>query len=97
MQGYAPTMAAAGYAIASACNVLDVEAVVIGGGLGTRLGAPFVTSVAEAMQPHLLVDGKASVKVLAAGLGDDSGALGAATEAARLLRPGGRQPTPTRR
>jgi glucokinase len=75
---------AAGAAIASVVNVLDVEAVVIGGGLGTRLGAPFVNRVAAAMQPHLFVDGEASVKVLPAGLGDYAGALGAATEAAEL-------------
>jgi glucokinase len=78
-------ISAAGFGIASACNVLDVEVVIIGGGLGTRLGAPFVRAVSAAMQPHLLVDGAEAVKVLAAGLGDDSGALGAATEAAELL------------
>jgi glucokinase len=78
-------VAAAGAGIASVCNALDVEAVVIGGGLGTRLGAPFVRSVAAAMQPHLLVDGDQAVRVLPAGLGDDAGALGAATEAAGLL------------
>jgi glucokinase len=77
---------AAGSAIASVCNVLDVEVVVIGGGLGTRLGASFVNRVAAEMQPHLFVDGDASVKVLPAGLGDYAGALGAATEAAELLR-----------
>lgn len=75
---------AAGAAIASAVNVLDVEAVVIGGGLGTRLGAPFVNRVAAEMQPHLFVDGEASVHVLPAGLGDYAGALGAATMAAEL-------------
>ena len=75
---------AAGSAIASVVNVLDVEAVVIGGGLGTRLGAPFAKRVAAAMQPHLFVDGKDSVRVLPAALGDLAGALGAATEAARL-------------
>ncbi|HEY6379682.1 MAG TPA: ROK family protein [Candidatus Dormibacteraeota bacterium] len=78
-------VAAAGAGIASVCNVLDVEAVVIGGGLGTRLGAPFVRAVAAAMQPHLLVDGDQAVRVLPASLGDDAGALGAATAAAALL------------
>lgn len=76
---------AAGIGIASACNVLDVEAVVIGGGLGTRLGAPFVRAVDASMHPHLLVDGEDAVKVVPAGLSDDSGALGAATEAAGLV------------
>ena len=35
-------VAALGAGIASAVNLLDVEAVVIGGGLGTRLGEPYV-------------------------------------------------------
>lgn len=77
-------VAAGGAGIASVVNVLDVEAVVVGGGLGTRLGAPFVRAVDAAMQPHLFVNGKDSALVLPAGLGDDSGALGAATEAAEL-------------
>jgi len=67
---------AAGPVIASAVNILDVDAVVIGGGLGTRLGQPFSRRIHRAMQPHLLHDGRASVTVLSAGLGDLSGALG---------------------
>lgn len=78
-------VAAAGCVVASACNLVDVEVVVIGGGLGSRLGAPFVQRVAAAMQPHLFVDGDAAVRVVGAELGDDAGALGAATEAAELL------------
>ncbi len=78
-------VAAAGAGVASACNLLDVEAVVIGGGLGTRLGAPFVKRVAAAMQPHLFVDGEQSVTVVPAALGDYAGALGACTQAAELL------------
>ncbi|TMC49370.1 MAG: ROK family protein [Chloroflexi bacterium] len=79
---------AAGSAIASVVNVLDVEAVVIGGGLGTRLGSRFVRRIAAAMQPHLFVDGRDSVAVLPAELGDLAGALGAATEAAELVSSG---------
>jgi glucokinase len=78
-------VAAAGAGIASVVNVLDVEAVVIGGGLGTRLGAPFANRIAAAMQPHLFVDGKDSVRVVPAELGDYAGALGAATEAAQVM------------
>ena len=37
-------------------NVLDVEAVVIGGGMGVRLGDPYVRRIREAMMPHLFVD-----------------------------------------
>ncbi len=49
-------VAALGAGIASAVNLLDVEAVVIGGGLGTRLGEPYVERIAKAMKPHLFVD-----------------------------------------
>jgi glucokinase len=66
-----------GTGIASAINLLDVEAVVIGGGLGTRLGAAYADRIAEAMVPHLKVPDRPP-KVLGAALGEYSGALGAA-------------------
>jgi glucokinase len=68
---------ALGAGIASAVNLLDVEAVVIGGGLGTRLGDPYVERIKAAMQPHLFVDSRPPAVHLAA-LGDLGGALGAA-------------------
>ncbi len=68
---------ALGAGIASAINLLDVEAVVIGGGLGVRFGAPMVARIAEAMQPHLFNDSRPP-DVHVAGLGDLGGALGAA-------------------
>ena len=70
-------VAALGAGIASAVNLLDVEAVVIGGGLGTRLGDPYVERIRTAMHPHLFVDTRPPAVHLAA-LGDLSGALGAA-------------------
>ena len=47
---------ALGAGVASAVNLLDPEAVVIGGGLGIRLGEPWVERIREAMMPHLFVD-----------------------------------------
>ena len=73
---------AAGPVLASAVNVLDVDAVLIGGGLGSRLGQPFARRIHRTMQPHLLHDGRESVPVILAGLGDLSGALGGAVLAA---------------
>ena len=67
---------ALGAGIASAMNLLDVEAVVVGGGLGTRLGEPYVERIASAMQPHLFVDDRPPA-MLAAALGDLGGAIGA--------------------
>ena len=68
---------ALGAGVASAVNVLDVEAVIIGGGLGTRLGEPYAKKIAHAMQPHLFVDDRPPV-VKVAELGDLGGAIGAA-------------------
>jgi glucokinase len=67
---------ALGAGIGSAVNLLDVEAVVIGGGLGVRFGQPYADRIAEAMQPHLFNDQRPpAVKVAA--LGDLGGAIGA--------------------
>lgn len=70
-------VAALGVALASAQNLLDVEAIIIGGGLGDRLGEPFVARVAEAMTPHLFVPERPPT-VLPTELKDLSGAVGAA-------------------
>jgi glucokinase len=72
---------ALGAAIASAINLLDLEAVIIGGGLGVRLGQPYVERIEAAMRPHLFVD-KRPPAVHLAELGDLGGALGASLLAA---------------
>jgi glucokinase len=68
---------ALGAGVGSAVNLLDVETVVIGGGLGTRLGEPYVERIREAMQPHLFVSERPP-DVRGAALGDPGGAIGAA-------------------
>jgi glucokinase len=68
---------ALGAGIASAVNVLDVEGVIIGGGLGIRLGHPYARQIAQAMQPHLFADSRPP-HVHVAALGDLGGAIGAA-------------------
>jgi glucokinase len=68
---------ALGAGIASAQNLIDVEGVIIGGGLGVRLGHPYAKRIAEAMQPHLFVDSRPP-RVHVAALGDLGGAVGAA-------------------
>jgi glucokinase len=70
-------IAALGAGAASAVNLLDVEAVVIGGGLGTRFGDVAVERVTEAMQPHLFRPDTPPA-VCSAELGDLGGAIGAA-------------------
>jgi glucokinase len=73
-------VSALGAGAASAVNLLDVEAVLIGGGLGVRFGEPYVELIARAMEPHLFAtDRPPHVRLVA--LGDLGGALGAALAA----------------
>jgi len=67
---------ALGAGVASAINLLDVEAVILGGGLGVRLGQPAAKRIAAAMQPHLFQDSRPP-QVEVASLGDLGGAIGA--------------------
>ena len=68
---------ALGAGIASAVNLLDIEAIIIGGGLGVRFGQPMAERISTAMHPHLFNDGRPPA-VRVAALGDLGGALGAA-------------------
>ncbi len=68
---------ALGAGIASAVNLLDVDAVIIGGGLGVRFGQPMAERICTAMHPHLFNDARPPA-VRVAGLGDLSGGIGAA-------------------
>jgi glucokinase len=70
-------VAALGAGIGSAINLLDLEAVIIGGGLGDKLGEPYVERIREAMQPHLFRNEEPPA-ILGAALGDLGGATGAA-------------------
>lgn len=68
---------ALGAGIASVLNTLDVECVIIGGGLGVRLGQPYVERIAAEVMPHLFSDTRPPAMHVAA-LGDLGGAIGAA-------------------
>jgi glucokinase len=67
---------ALGLALASAQNLLDVDAIIVGGGLAERFGRTFVDRIAAQMQP-LLFSPDRPPAVLPAELGDLSGAMGA--------------------
>jgi glucokinase len=85
-------ISALGAGIGSSVNLLDVEAVIIGGGLGIRLGQPFADRINEAMHPHLFNDTHPpDVKV--ASLGDLGGAIGASL----LVRPAAHTSAPSKR
>jgi glucokinase len=72
----AEAVEALGAGVAAVVNVLDVEAVILGGGLGVRLGKPYADRIAAAMLPHLFNDDRPPA-VLVAALGDLGGAIGA--------------------
>jgi glucokinase len=76
-------ISALGAGIASTVNLLDLEVVVLGGGLADKLGDTFTARVEAAMRPHLFLD-PPRVKLVAASLGDDGGAVGAALLAREL-------------
>ncbi len=67
---------ALGTGIASAVNLLDVEAVVIGGGLGQRFGEGYGDELRAEMHKHLFVDERPPA-IRVATLGDLGGAIGA--------------------
>jgi glucokinase len=67
---------ALGAGIGSAVNLLGVEAVIIGGGMGVRLGEPYMRRIEAAMMPHVFADSNPPAVHLAA-LGDLGGAIGA--------------------
>lgn len=73
---------ALGKGIASAVNLLDVERVVIGGGLADRMGQQFLTRVESGARPALFLQ-PPRVEIVAAELGEQGGAIGAALLAQR--------------
>jgi glucokinase len=73
---------AMGTAIASACNLIDPEAVIFGGGMGLRFGERYGDQLQKEMHKHLFVDDRPpDFKV--AELGDLGGAIGASLLVAR--------------
>jgi glucokinase len=68
---------ALGAGIASTVNILDPEAVVIGGGMGLRFGKPFVERIEKRMMKNVFADDRPP-DVRLAELGDLGGAIGAA-------------------
>ncbi len=73
---------ALGTGIASAVNLLDPEAVIIGGGLGVRFGERYMEPLTKEMGKHLFVDERPPA-VRVASLGDLGGAIGASLLFAR--------------
>jgi glucokinase len=66
---------ALGTGVASAINLLDPEAIIIGGGLGLRFGERYMDELLEEMRKHVFFEEMPTVKMAA--LGDLGGAVGA--------------------
>jgi glucokinase len=73
---------ALGTGVASAVNLIDCEAVILGGGLGVRFGERFMEPLTKEMSKHLFVDERPPA-VRVASLGDLGGAIGAALLASK--------------
>jgi glucokinase len=73
---------AIGTGVASAVNLIDPEAVIIGGGLGIRFGERYMEPLMAEMSTHLFLDEKPPA-VRVATLGDLGGAIGASLLFAR--------------
>lgn len=67
---------AIGTGVASAVNLIDPEAVIVGGGLGIRFGERYMEPLMHEMTKHLFVDERPPA-VRVASLGDLGGAIGA--------------------
>jgi glucokinase len=75
---------ALGAALGSVVNLLDVDAIVLGGGMALQLGEHFRAGVAAAMAQRVLAGAVPPVRFTS--LGDLGGAVGAAELAATLSR-----------
>jgi glucokinase len=73
---------AMGTAIASACNLIDPEAIIFGGGMGLRFGERYSEPLQKEMAKHLFVDDNPPAFHIAE-LGDLGGAIGASLLLAR--------------
>ncbi len=73
---------ALGTGVASACNLIDPEAVILGGGLGVRFGERYMEQLTDEMGRHLFVDERPPI-VRVVSLGDLGGAIGASLLFAR--------------
>ncbi len=67
-----------GIAIGSAMNLLDVELVVVGGGLAEKLGQDLADRIAAAAKPWMLQPSP-DLEFVVSALGDDAGVVGAAS------------------
>lgn len=74
-----------GIGMANCVNILNPEAIILGGGLVEKLGTPYIKEAADSMRAHGMKGMVEDVEVLAASLGDDAVFIGAAALAREEL------------
>jgi glucokinase len=75
-----------GIGAANLINVLNPQAVILGGGLIEALGNRMLPRINRAAMAHVIAATPQRVRILDSGLGDDAGILGAALVARRQIR-----------
>ncbi len=74
---------ALGVAVGFLVNVLDPEAIVVGGGLGLS-GGHYWQNMVESTRAHIWAEASRGIPIVTAGLGTDAGIIGAAAACSRL-------------
>jgi glucokinase len=74
-----------GLGLAGVINIIGPQVVVVGGGVVEALGEPYVSLVRTSARPHIVSDPQNKIQIVRAGLGDDSGILGASLLAREAL------------
>lgn len=75
-----------GTAVASVCNLLDLDLVVIGGSVALGFGATFFNSAQEALDVHSMLSFSKGARITPARLGDRGPLIGAGAVAVRGIR-----------
>ncbi len=75
-----------GIGAANLINVLNPQAVILGGGLMQALGDKMLPRIAKAARAHTIAASDKRVRILDSGLGDDAGILGGALAARAMTR-----------
>jgi glucokinase len=76
-----------GVAVGSAVNLLDLDTVIVGGGLAEKLGQPLADRISAAAVPWMLQPSP-GLRFTVSALGDDAGVVGAAALARAALMAG---------
>jgi glucokinase len=78
---------AVGVTLGFLVNVLDPEAVIIGGGIGSHSKGVFWESLVASTRHHIWADNARDLPIIPAALGPDSGLIGAAVMVAQRFAP----------